>query len=146
MKTSPKARGTRWESRVRDLARDFFGLLSARYEEGGSSDAGDVWINQPITAQTEKDMLYPMVALAWKRLVRAEEHHQRRQADGEGEVVVLRLRDFLALVRSANMDPTFEGMPVVVECKAAQQINTTRILGKAIDKVDAYRLRVRRDL
>ena len=70
----------------------------------------------------------PIVAVAWKRLVK-QAGKQRRAPDGEPVVVVLGLSDFLDLLSLAEAS-------AIVECKATERLNVTRVLAKAKEKVN----------
>ena len=121
----PKTQGTRWETEFVSRARAH-GIPSSRISEGGSRDRGDVWVGNP----WEKAE-HTVVALAWKRLV--GDRSSRRSPDGVRDVVVVDTDTFLELAAAwLAEDPSARG--VTIECKAAQQINVTRTLGKAIRK------------
>jgi len=120
MVNKPKIQGTKWESEVVKRAM-LHGLYGERIAEGGSKDIGDVYLFN----EYADDGDIPIVALAWKRLVKTDT--SRRTADGEKEVVVLPLDDFLYILQ-------FSPCEAVIECKATQQLNVTRVLGKARKK------------
>jgi len=117
-----KQQGTRFESALVKIAIAF-GLDARRIAEGGINDRGDVEISGryggPLTDGA------PIVALAWKRLV--NKGGGKRTPDGEPVVVALTLHDFLTLLGLAEVS-------AVVECKAAERLNVTRALHKAIVK------------
>lgn len=119
----PKQQGTAWESEIVRRAQDY-GLTSARHAEGGSDDVADVWIGAPTPEPGD------ITVLAWKRLV----GEGRRQPDGERDVVVMRLEDFLRLIH-ASVTPMCSDAAVHIEAKARQTLNVTRELFKARGKV-----------
>ncbi len=115
-----KNQGTRFESTLVNIA-NALGMNARRIAEGGSKDRGDVEIVGNYPDKT-------VVALAWKRLV--NRGGGKRVPDGEPTVVVLSLRDFLTLMELAEVS-------AVIECKAAERLNVTRALRKAVEKADA---------
>lgn len=119
----PKAQGTAWESELVRRAQDH-GLVAGRHAEGGSGDVADIWIGDP-TPETGD-----LTVVAWKRLTG---DGPRRTPDGERDVVVIRLDDFLNLIGSVTT--TRWNGAVHVECKARQTLNVTRTLFKARGKV-----------
>ena len=114
MKTSPKSRGTAFETAVVKAA-EAFGLAATRLPEGGSKDRGDVYIKGSYGEDA-------ITAVAWKRLVNVG--GARRRPDGEPVVVVIGLSDFLDLLQLAEYS-------AIVECKATERLNVTRTLAKA---------------
>ena len=110
-----KNQGTAWESEAVKRAQDR-GYIARRIAEGGSKDKGDVFIQGYGSEGT-------LVAVLWKRLVNSG--GRRRKPDGEKEVVILSYDDFLDLLMGGPMPD------VVLECKATQTLNVTRVLGKA---------------
>lgn len=113
----PKDQGTAWETELVRRAQNA-GLLADRLPEAGGKDLGDVWLlDTPNTGKTR-------VALAWKRLTG---DGQRRTPDGERDVIVIPTDHYLELLTYAPEYP----YSVVVECKATQALNVTRVLGKA---------------
>ena len=116
-----KAQGTAWESALVKLAVGSYDMEAYRLAEGGSNDIADVWL------ETKLSPLYdPITVLAWKRLV--QNGGKRRVPDGEPEVVVLTVQDFLLLLSEAKLN-------AYVECKATERLNPTRVLAKARAKV-----------
>ncbi len=115
-----KNQGTRFESALVTLA-NAYGLNTRRIAEGGIYDRGDVEIKGKYGGPGGE----PIVALAWKRLV--NKGGGKRMPDGEPVVVVLNLHDFLSLLGLAEVS-------AVIECKAAERLNVTRSLHKAIVK------------
>lgn len=123
-----KAQGTVWESLLVRKAQDA-GLRSSRLPEGGTWDAGDIWIND-IPGGGED-----IAILAWSRLVKNGDG--RRVADGARSVVVMSTDSFLRLAGlAANRDIGF-----VVECKAAERLNVTRELDLAERKLRRWKER-----
>ncbi len=112
-----KAQGTRFESALVNIA-NAFGLDAQRIAEAGINDRGDIEILGNYPNRT-------VVALAWKRLV--NKGGVKRGPDGEPVVVVVSLHDFLTLLGLAEVS-------AVIECKAAERLNVTRALHKAIEK------------
>jgi len=99
-------------------------LVAARHAEGGSSDVGDVWIGAPTPEAGD------ITVLAWKRLTG---QGTRRTPDGERDVIVVQTDIFLRLLEWA----THAGFDAAIhiECKARQQLNVTRELARAREKV-----------
>ncbi len=110
-----KAQGTRWETYiVAQLNKRF--LRGKRLPELGANDEGDIeftdphgkrWVIEAKATQTlnvtrvlgkarEKSRA-DFTVLFWKRLVKTDK--KIRQADGEKEVVIISMRDFLYIVR-----------------------------------------------
>ena len=109
--------GTRWETRLVAILNDRPGVMAWRRAKGGQRDESDV----QATVGTPDPVLSPtMGVVAWRRLV--NNGGARRVPDGEREVVILTADDFARL-----LDGSFRGV-VHVQCKAAQAINTTRVL------------------
>lgn len=120
MANRPKKQGTEWESELVRRAHDR-GLMASRLAEGGSADDGDVWvINPPGDASNTR------VALAWKRLTGSGGH---RTPDGVRDGVFITTDDFLELVALASIEDN--GLGWVIECKATQNLNVTRVLDRA---------------
>ena len=112
-----KAQGTRWETYiVARLNRRF--LRGKRLPELGANDEGDIefwdshgkrWVIEAKATQTlnvtrvlgkaREKSRGDFTVLFWKRLVPKKEGMKIRQADGEKEVVVMSMRDFLYIVR-----------------------------------------------
>ena len=113
-----KDQGTAHERATRDELRRL-GYYAERLAEGGINDLGDVraWRRGGYGMR-------PLVVLSWRRLVKTT--GKRRAPDGERDVVIMRKHDFYELIR--NQD-TWQH--IVVECKAAEQVNVTRVLAKA---------------
>ena len=120
----PKDQGTRWESELVRRAQDI-GILAGRLAEGGITDQGDVWLLDTPDSELAK------VAVAWKRLV-PRDGNTRRVPDGEPDVVVMRVDDFLELLWALDSAYPYCW---VVEAKATQNLNVTRVLAKAWKKV-----------
>ena len=118
----PKDQGTRWESELVRRAQDI-GILAGRLAEGGITDQGDVWLLDTPDSELAK------VAVAWKRLTG---EGSRRTPDGERDVVILRTDDFLELLWALDSAYPYCW---VVEAKATQNLNVTRVLAKAWKKV-----------
>lgn len=116
-----KAQGTSWESAFVRQAQDA-GLAADRLPEGGMRDAGDVWIGD--TPKRRLD-INDVAVIAWKRLVQTG--NQRRGPDGITSVVVMDLYDFYPLALLAQQ----AGYAFVVECKATERLNVTRVLFNA---------------
>ena len=117
-----KDQGTEHETRtVLDLKG--IGYHAERIPEGGQNDRGDVEAYQ---YGRDQDVA-PLVVLFWKRLVK-KEGQKRRVPDGERDVVVMRKQDFLDLIHPGA--PAY----LIVECKAAETVNVTRVLAKARSK------------
>jgi len=121
LKTSPKSRGTQWESWLVNRFKGI-GLFSQRIAEGGSKDRGDleVVLDNGMTFVVEAKAMQTlnvtrvlnkariksgdgiMCVLAWKRLVKLKEGQQKRRPDGEPMVVVLGLDTFELLLTLAG--------------------------------------------
>lgn len=126
--SKPKAQGTVWESLLVRKAQDA-GLRSSRLPEGGSWDAGDVWINDLPGGGED------IAIVAWSRLVKNGDG--RRTADGARSVVVMSTDSFLRLAALvADRDIGF-----VVECKASERLNVTRELAAAERKLAHWKSR-----
>ena len=125
----PKAQGTAWETALVRQCQTA-GLLSDRMPEGGMNDAGDVWIGDtPFPSGDD------IAVVAWHRLV--DTGNTRRSPDGETNVVVIALDDFLKLAGPA----TEMGISFVVECKATERLNVTRELHNARRKLTRWKER-----
>lgn len=121
-----KAQGTAKETSDVKRFQDA-GLPAARLAEGGQNDKGDVYVEgYPYSSNYSGRKPDPIVGVSWKRLVKGGS--QRRTTDGEGEVVVVTLDDFIRLVKDATAN-------VFLECKATERLNVTRVLAKARKKV-----------
>ncbi len=155
MKTSPKARGTRWESFIVKQA-EAFGLSARRLAEGGVNDLGDVEIQLWPT----RDPARQEAALLWKRLVSSG--GSRRRPDGAPAVAVLQPMLLLRLLRSAQLlrriiessgesvvtsseleaeaAALLDTLPdtIIIEAKAREVLNVTRTLADAERKVDEW--------
>ena len=110
-----KAQGTKWETYiVAQLNKRF--MRGRRLPELGANDEGDIeffdshgkrWVIEAKATQTlnvtrvlgkaREKSRGDFTVLFWKRLVKTDK--QIRQADGEKEVVVMRMVDFLYIVR-----------------------------------------------
>lgn len=114
-----KDQGTAHERATRDELRRL-GYYAERLAEGGMDDQGDVkaWRMANYAAR-------PLVVLNWRRLVKVK-GRKRRAPDGERDVVIMRKHDFYELIRHQDIWGA-----IVVECKAAEQVNVTRVLAKA---------------
>lgn len=88
-----------------------------------SADEADVWIGHP-SPRTRVGAAIPVVA--WRRLVGVKANG-RRKPDGEKEVVILRVDDFLRMVAELNRISTH--MTFMVQCKWTTNLNVTRTLG-----------------
>lgn len=131
--SKPKAQGTAWESAFVRKAQEA-GLLADRMPEGGMNDAGDVWIGDvPRRLGDPRIGSRDVAVLAWKRLVEVR-YPSRRVPDGVPSVVVMSTDDFFTLAKTAEVC-------FVVECKAAQQINVTRVLANTIRKLANWKAR-----
>ena len=117
----PKRQGTAWETDVVQ-AFQLHNLPAGRYPEGGSNDLGDVWVGE---VYLPGDPL-PTVTLAWKRLIG---DGPRRQPDGDRDVIVIGLGDFIELLT------TDQPLSLAIECKATQTLNVTRTLNQARKKI-----------
>ncbi len=128
----PQDQGQRWRRELVERARAR-GLVAGYLAEEGIYDPNDAWIG----AVPEKNMSADdRVILAWKRLTG---DGSRRTPDGERDVVVLSTADFLDLVYwSTSREQLDVGW--VVECKARENVNVTRILGKARKKLARWKL------
>tara|TARA_R110000787_G_scaffold66756_4_gene149888 strand:+ start:629 stop:1042 length:414 start_codon:yes stop_codon:yes gene_type:complete len=127
-----KQQGTAHESRVASRIRAA-GIPSDRLPEGGALDRGDVWaVSQPDAAEADH------VALWWKRLSKLKEGQTNRRPDGEPEVVVI-TPDFFLYLLHAWAEYTHGEMGVVIECKATQSLNVTRVLHKARVKLSDWK-------
>ncbi len=115
-----KAQGTAFETAIVKAA-EAYGLAAGRLPEGGSKDLGDVFIKGNYSEDA-------IPALAWKRLVK-KGGNQRRVPDGVPVVVCVGLPDFLSLLELAEAS-------AIVECKATERLNVTRVLAKHMGKVN----------
>ncbi len=108
-----KAQGTRYESALVSIFQAE-GMRSRRIAEGGAADRGDVevedtygfvWVveakarerlnvTRELAKARRKGGLYTV--LAWKRLVQTGK--QKRQPDGESDVVIMTLDTFVELL------------------------------------------------
>jgi hypothetical protein len=127
-----KQQGTTHETRTKYRILDE-GIPADRLAEGGTYDAGDVWAVCP-PSPTNPDR----VALWWKRLAPLKPGQKNRRPDGEREVVVITPEFFLELLE-AWAEATDGQTGVVIECKAAQQINVTRLLHNARVKLSKWK-------
>ena len=112
-----KAQGTAWESSIVLKLTDAQ-LRARRLPELGSHDEGDIemidnqgarWVIEAKATQTlnvtrvlgkaREKSRGDHTVLFWKRLVPKKEGMKIRQADGEKEVVIMSMRDFLYIVR-----------------------------------------------
>lgn len=129
MANRPKNQGTAWETAIvrRAKALDFH---AARLPLRGQRGEPDLEIGSP--SPHEKDI----PAVAWKRLVKAK-GKKKRVPDGEGEVVVLSLDDFLALLvegrHHCEGDCGYVPRRIMVQAKATERLNVTRTLGELRD-------------
>ena len=112
----PKAQGTRWETYiVAQLNKRF--LRGKRLPELGANDEGDIeftdshgkrWVIEAKATQTlnvtrvlgkaKAKSRGDFTVLFWKRIVK-KEGKKVRQSDGEKEVVIMSMHDFLYLVQ-----------------------------------------------
>ena len=111
-----KAQGTKWETYIVAVLNKRF-LRARRLPELGANDEGDIeffdshdkrWVIEAKATQTANVTRIlakaigksrgDFTVLFWKRIVPTE-GKKIRQADGEKEVVVMRMVDFLYLVR-----------------------------------------------
>lgn len=125
----PKAQGTAWETAFVQKCHDL-ALMADRLPEGGLWDAGDVWIGD-LPGRKYKDI--PI--LAWKRLVKTDS--TRRVVDGAGVAIVMSFEDFGHLARLAVED----NIAFIVECKATEKLNVTRVLDQARRKLANWKNR-----
>lgn len=116
-----KQQGTSWETECVNRANKH-GMRAHRLAEGGPNDIGDVEI------PTVDPGIRKIPAVAWKRLT--DQGKGRRQPDGEKEVVIITMDDFMELI-------FFSGFGAILECKATERLNVTRTLHKARKKVEA---------
>jgi len=122
-----KAQGTAFEAYTVKSA-EHNEVPAFRLAEGGSGDAGDVYLGKlPDTAK-------PITVLAWKRLVPTA-GASRRRPDGEPVVFVLDETTFWRLASSYYLEYQ---LPFIIECKATERLNVTRTLAKAKDKVNKW--------
>lgn len=153
----PKAQGTAWETELVKLA-SLYGIPASRIAEGGSRDIGDVRLD--LGGPLAEGEYGPRLgtALAWKRLVNSG--GSRRTPDGVRDVAVVELElllSLLALLRVAYQTTALASTPghgdmgyllsrlpdaIVIEAKAAERLNVTRVLAKAIEKVRSSGARV----
>lgn len=120
LKSSPKARGTAFESwLVTWLVNQVWGVSKAyRLAEGGSKDKGDVYFKDTygaewyIEAKATQTLNVTRVlskariksgapeytVLAWKRLAKLKDGQKHRRPDGEPVVIVMGLDTFEALL------------------------------------------------
>ena len=125
----PKAQGTAWETALVNKCHDML-LMADRMPEGGMNDAGDVWIGDtPFPSGDD------IAIVAWHRLV--DTGNPRRQPDGETNVVVIALDDFIRIAHHA----TEAGISFVAECKATERLNVTRELHNARRKLTRWKER-----
>lgn len=117
------AQGPDWEREVR---ADFWkhGFLADRRPKYGEKGESDLWVGSPVSE-------FPIPILAYKRLGKLKEGQKRRQPDGERRVAVVPWEDFLQLLSQA--DPHGRHVTLEVQCKWAQQVNVTRVLGQLAD-------------
>lgn len=126
-----KQQGTTWESDIVRRAR-LRHLESDRYPLRGVSGEPDLYI-------TTGDFRHPNVRIpvvAWKRLVPAK-GSVRRVPDGERDVVVLTLDDFLWMVEKLDHLST-HSYEFAVQAKATERLNVTRVLAsvrKAVQSI-----------
>lgn len=122
-----KAQGTAFETQIVQQAKSQ-GWQAERLAEGGSHDMGDVYLGKrPVTVK-------PIVMLAWKRLV-PKPGATRRQPDGEPIVFVLDQATAWYAIQLMQEDGL---RPIVIECKATERLNVTRVLAKAKGKIDKW--------
>lgn len=125
----PKAQGTSWETALVRQCQAA-GLLADRMPEGGSWDCGDLWIGD-VPGRFSHDI--PIVA--WSRLVKSD--GTRRIADGARSVVVMSTEDFLTIAfHAVNNNVAF-----IVEAKATERLNVTRVLDQAQRKYSKWKAR-----
>lgn len=126
MGNKPKNQGTSWESAIVSRAKQL-DFHAARLPLRGARGEPDLEIGSP--SPYEKDI----PAVIWKRLVKAA-GKKRRVPDGEAEVVVLSLDDFLALLVAGRHhcegDCGYVPQRILVQAKATERLNVTRTLGE----------------
>lgn len=113
--------GARWEAEVRSRLQGSEGWLADRHPKRGVKGEPDIWATVP---HPPPGGAFPV--LAWKRLTRNEAGARRRTPDGVRAVAVLEWESLVRLWEEAGRPP------LQVQCKAAQQINVTRVLGRLI--------------
>lgn len=127
MVNKPKNQGTAWESAIVRRAKDETEGHAARLPLRGVKGEPDLEIGSP--SPYVKDL----AAVFWKRLVKAK-GKKKRVPDGTPEVVVMSTDDFWRLYRSAfhdcEGDCGFAPARVLVQAKATERLNVTRVLGE----------------
>lgn len=121
MPNKPKQQGTTWETAiVRRFKAD--NIHAARLPLRGQRGEPDLEVGVPSWDQ-------PLPVVMWKRLVKAR-GSKKRVPDGEKEVVVLGLDDFVHLYAIATHDTDLDPPRLLVQAKATERLNVTRVLGE----------------
>ena len=120
MANKPKNQGTAWETAIVKRAKAL-GMDANRLPLRGQRGEPDLEIisGDWLTGRT-------IPAVIWKRLVKGK--GKKRVPDGEKEVVVLSLDDFLSILQGYDLAPR-----VLVQAKATERLNVTRVLGDLRD-------------
>lgn len=125
MVNKPKNQGTALETAIVKAARRA-GFPSTRMPLQGIKGEPDVEIG------TYSPYEAPVPVVWWKRLVKGE--GKRRVPDGVKEVVVIEADDFLRLLEEGGHwcegDCGFSPRRILVQAKATERLNVTRVLGE----------------
>lgn len=124
-----KAQGTRWETEIVKRAKAI-GMYARRLPLQGVKGEPDVEVEAP------EGYMRTIGVLFWKRLTPSK-GGQRRSPDGAADVVVLTVDDFLWLYELATLSEAAQAPKLLVQAKATERLNVTRILGDLKEAIGA---------
>lgn len=121
MTNRPKQQGTAWETALCRVLNAIPGVDAERLAEAGCNDLGDIRILTPalppivveakarerlslheaLSAARRKAHPHDAV-IAWRRLVRRQPDHVRRQTAGDGPIIAMSLALFCELLAAAS--------------------------------------------
>lgn len=119
-----KAQGTGYESKLvkQFRALEQYGVESDRYPLKGIKGEPDLYVKFGWPSE-RRNLSLRIPVLVWHRIVNTGEGP--RKPDGERDVVVLSLVDFLALLEAVDEEVAAR---IEVQAKACERLNVTRVL------------------